>query len=137
MKDSYLITGGAGFIGINLADHYLGHNKRVTLFDNLSRRQTWENIKWLMERHEDRVKIVNGDVRQSDKTLSQLVDEVDVVYKVSGGEYTQDLELGIIWDDQDIGVCWPLESPFLSEKDAALPPLREADHNFVYQGSHQ
>ena len=63
-----------------------------------------------------------------------LSQEADVVYKVTGGEYAPDLERGIIWNDQEIGICWPVATPFLSEKDAILPPLKEADHNFVYEG---
>ena len=63
-----------------------------------------------------------------------LSDEADVVYKVTGGEYAPDLERGIIWNDPEIGIRWPVENPFLSQKDADLPRLKEADHNFVYEG---
>ena len=59
-----------------------------------------------------------------------LSDEANVVYKVAGGEYSPDLERGIIWNDPDIGIRWPSVSPLLEEKDALLPRLREADHNF-------
>ena len=34
MKGNFVITGRAGFIGTNLADHYLSKDKRVTIFDN-------------------------------------------------------------------------------------------------------
>ena len=63
--------------------------------------------------------------------FSVLSDEANVVYKVVGGEYHPDLERGIIWNDPDIGICWPSASPLLAEKDALLPLLREADHNFM------
>ena len=33
----HLITGGAGFIGSNLADHYLSQGLQVTILDNFSR----------------------------------------------------------------------------------------------------
>ena len=33
-----LITGGAGFIGCNLAAHFIRAGHAVTIFDNLSRR---------------------------------------------------------------------------------------------------
>ena len=61
-----------------------------------------------------------------------LSDEANVVYKVAGGEYSPDLERGIIWNDPDIGIRWPSASPLLAEKDAHLPLLSEADHNFAY-----
>lgn len=35
-KKSILITGGAGFIGSNIARHFLNKNWRITVFDNLS-----------------------------------------------------------------------------------------------------
>jgi len=36
MAKNYLITGGAGFIGSNYADHLLGRGAEVTIFDNFS-----------------------------------------------------------------------------------------------------
>ena len=66
-----------------------------------------------------------------------LSDEADVVYKVTGGEYAPDLERGIIWNDPEIAIRWPVDRPFLSEKDAVLPPLKEADHSFVHEGNHR
>ncbi len=41
-----LITGGAGFIGTNVALSYLEQNRRVHIFDNLARsavKKTWRN----------------------------------------------------------------------------------------------
>ena len=79
MKDNYLITGGAGFIGTNLAKHYLEHNKRVTIFDNFSRAGTESNVAWLKKHFEDRVRIVRGDVRSPGKEFARLVEETEVV----------------------------------------------------------
>jgi len=59
-----------------------------------------------------------------------LSDKADFVYKVSD-EYDPDLDSGIRWNDPDIGIDWPLSDPLLSEKDAELPLLREADINFM------
>ncbi|MFQ3661123.1 MAG: NAD-dependent epimerase/dehydratase family protein, partial [Chloroflexaceae bacterium] len=42
-----LITGGAGFIGCNLAHRLLMRGHRVTVFDNLSRPCTPHNLDWL------------------------------------------------------------------------------------------
>ena len=60
-----------------------------------------------------------------------LSDVADVIYQVTA-EYAPDLDRGIIWDDPDIGITWPIERPDLSAKDAAQPRLRDADNNFVY-----
>ena len=58
-----------------------------------------------------------------------LSEEADVLYKVTV-EYARDLDRGILWNDPDIGIRWPIAEPILSPKDAQLPRLREADNSF-------
>jgi CDP-paratose 2-epimerase len=58
-----LITGGAGFIGTNLADRLLSSGRSVTVFDNLSRPGVDQNLRWLRERHGDQVHIEVADIR--------------------------------------------------------------------------
>ncbi len=60
-----------------------------------------------------------------------LSSEADVLYKVSE-EYTPTHERGIIWNDPEIAVKWPVQNPLLAKRDASLPTLREADNNFIY-----
>lgn len=84
MKDNYLITGGAGFIGTNLADHYLSNGRKVTIFDNFSRAGTEINGRWLLEKHgPDRLRIVRGDVRRPGREFQKLVEEAEVVYHLA------------------------------------------------------
>ncbi len=65
-----------------------------------------------------------------------LSDEAEVVYKCTA-EYSPDDDRGIIWNDKDIGINWPVKNPILSEKDKKHPPLREADNNFIYEPSRE
>jgi dTDP-4-dehydrorhamnose 3,5-epimerase len=58
-----------------------------------------------------------------------LGDAAGVAYKVTA-DYAPDLDRGIRWDDPEIAVQWPVADPVLSPKDAALPTLADADHNF-------
>jgi dTDP-4-dehydrorhamnose 3,5-epimerase len=58
-----------------------------------------------------------------------LSGEADVLYKVTE-EYAPDLDRGILWNDPDIGIRWPIAEPILSPKDTQLPVLRQADNNF-------
>jgi CDP-paratose 2-epimerase len=61
-----LITGGAGFIGSNLADALLQQGKRVVVFDNLSRRGAEQNLERLQSLYGDGLQFVLGDVRDFD-----------------------------------------------------------------------
>ncbi len=51
-----------------------------------------------------------------------ISDEVDFIYKVSS-EFAPDFDAGIRWDDSEIGIKWPIETPLLSSKDANLPRI--------------
>ena len=55
-----------------------------------------------------------------------LTDDAEVNYMVSA-EYHPASERGIIWNDPDIAVDWPLASPLLSDKDMRFPPLARAE----------
>ena len=60
-----------------------------------------------------------------------LSDIADVMYKCTD-EYSPADDRGIIWNDPDINIAWPLNDPVLSGKDRIHPLLREADNNFTY-----
>ncbi len=77
-----LITGGAGFIGSNLADHFLGQGDAVVVYDNLSRPGTEENLRWLEANHPQRLEVVRGDVRHAE-AVADVVKDVDVVYHLA------------------------------------------------------
>jgi CDP-paratose 2-epimerase len=57
-----LVTGGAGFIGTNVAHRLLSQGERVIIFDNLSRPGVEENLKWLNSIHPE-AEILIADVR--------------------------------------------------------------------------
>ncbi len=79
----HLITGGAGFIGCNLADTLLGRGEDVTVLDNLSRPLTPLNLEWLRERHGSRVHFVQADVRDADAMRAAVAGH-QVVYHLAG-----------------------------------------------------
>ena len=62
-----LITGGAGFIGSNLAERLLGDpDVHVRIFDNLSRCGVQHNLDWLQALDASRrLTVVHGDVRDA------------------------------------------------------------------------
>ena len=53
-----------------------------------------------------------------------LTEEVHLLYKCTE-EYDSSLDRGIIWNDPDIAIEWPIKDPLLSNKDKDLPSLRD------------
>ena len=79
-----LVTGGAGFIGCNLADRLLDMGQAVTIYDNLSRRGAPSNLDWLASVHgADSFEFIRGDVRDHTR-LAQAARGQDVIYHLAG-----------------------------------------------------
>ena len=53
-----------------------------------------------------------------------LSDVADLHYKVSR-TYDRDDEGGVLWNDPDIGIAWPVKPASISPRDAAYPRLRD------------
>jgi CDP-paratose 2-epimerase len=60
-----LITGGAGFLGTNLAHRLLSDGQPVIIFDNLARPGVNDNLAWLRERHGQHMEVHVADVRDT------------------------------------------------------------------------
>jgi len=65
-----------------------------------------------------------------------LSDYAEIQYLVTG-EYNNKAESGILWNDHEIGINWPVKNPILSEKDKNAQTLKEwlkrpESDNFVY-----
>lgn len=86
MSTNVLITGGAGFIGSNLAEHWFAKGSRVTVFDNLSRPGggARKNIEYLLAKYaaEPRFRFIQGDVRDLPQ-IRDAMGDVDVVFHVA------------------------------------------------------
>jgi dTDP-4-dehydrorhamnose 3,5-epimerase len=67
--------------------------------------------------------------------LCTLEADTVVIYKVSS-YYAPDHDLGLAWNDPDLGIDWPVgeAEAKLSDKDRRQPRLRAFDSPFVYQG---
>lgn len=75
-----LITGGAGFIGTNLANRLLESGRSVLLFDNLSRPGVERNLQWLRDKHGERVQIEVADVRDPFALLRAVEESSEVFH---------------------------------------------------------
>ena len=65
-----------------------------------------------------------------------LSDFAEIQYKCSG-LYSNKAESGILWNDPEIGIVWPIDNPQLSEKDKVAQTLEEwlateNSNNFQY-----
>ncbi len=58
-----------------------------------------------------------------------LSNGANVLYKTTQ-EYSSEHEGGIIWNDPDLNISWPVDDPILSKKDQTLPFLRNLDGDF-------
>ncbi len=77
-----VITGGAGFIGSNLAHRLINEGHQVVVYDDLSRLGTDKNVEWLQATHGDVWALVQADVRDFD-ALHAAVAGADVVYHLA------------------------------------------------------
>jgi len=78
-----LITGGAGFVGSNLAAYLLDKKHKVTVFDSLARHGSSENLAWL--RTLGLADFIHGDIRNA-FDVEQVIKSVqpDVIFHLAG-----------------------------------------------------
>lgn len=79
----YLITGGAGFLGSNLAREVIERGDALVVFDNLSRLGSEKNLSWLQSSAP--FTFVNGDIRNADDIERAIKNEKpDVIFHLAG-----------------------------------------------------
>lgn len=78
-----LITGGCGFLGSNLAAHGIKNGYWITVFDNLSRYGSADNLKWLESI--GKFHFVHGDIRNKNDVETVIKNgEFDTVFHLAG-----------------------------------------------------
>ncbi len=77
-----LITGGAGFIGTNLAARLLNDGREVVIFDNLMRPGAERNLRWLHDTYRHGLKVQIVDVRDP-HLVRNAVHEAGCVYHLA------------------------------------------------------
>ena len=79
----YLITGGCGFLGSNLAAEVLQRGDELFVFDNLYRTGTEQNLKWLQSL--GKFKFYHSDIRSYNDVEYAVKDcKPDVIFHLAG-----------------------------------------------------
>lgn len=76
-----LITGGAGFIGCNLASKLMKTGHHVTVLDNLSRKGSKRNLDWLRE--QGNLDFIHADIRDAN-AVNEAARSQDAIYHLAG-----------------------------------------------------
>lgn len=78
-----LINGGCGFLGSNLASYGIKNGYDVTVFDNLSRLGSSQNLEWLRSLGD--VKFIHGDTRNKNDVETVIKNgQFDSVFQLAG-----------------------------------------------------
>src|SRR4029450_5839093 len=77
-----LITGGAGFIGTNVAHRLLAAGQEVLIFDNLSRPGVEQNLQRLCMQHGNRVRVCVADIRKA-SAIRKAVQQASQVFHLA------------------------------------------------------
>jgi CDP-paratose 2-epimerase len=125
-----LITGGAGFIGTNLAHRLLSEGRPVLIYDNLSRAGVEQNLAWLRGQHGDLVQFKLGDTRNRE-VLRKAVQNASQIFHFAA-QVAVTTSLNNPTDDFDVNARGTLN---LLEAMRSLddpPPLIFTSTNKVY-----
>ncbi len=89
-----LITGGAGFVGSNLAERLLQDaGARVRIFDDLSRRGVEQNLTWLSGLvNSNQLEFVRGDIRNASAVYKAAKDATEIYHLAAQVAVTTSIE---------------------------------------------
>ncbi len=128
-----VITGGAGFIGANLAAALLNDGYRVTLYDNLSRPGATHNLAWLTRRFGDeRVVLRRGDIRDAAGTTQALADADTIIHLA--GQVAVTTSVANPREDFDINALGTFNVLEAARASGRNPILLYSSTNKVYGG---
>ena len=127
-----LITGGAGFIGTNLARRLLEAGRRVLVFDNLSRPGVERNLQWLHDTYGGQLGVYVGDIRDL-ATVKQVMQQAEQVFHFAAQvAVTTSLDLPI--SDFEINARGIVNLLEAIRAQPVPPPLVFTSTNKVYGG---
>jgi CDP-paratose 2-epimerase len=130
-----LITGGAGFIGSNLAARLLRDTgASVRILDNLSRRGVGLNVQWLrrLAPEGSRLEIVTGDVRNSAQAAAAVQGVTEIYHLAAQVAVTTSVENPI--EDFEVNAHGTLNILEAARRSPLRPMVLYTSTNKVYGG---
>lgn len=125
-----LVTGGAGFIGSNIADRLASEGHEVAIYDALCRPGVERNLEWLQRRHPGRIFTLIADIRERDRLRRAVADSKAVFHMAAQVAVTTSLEDPRL--DFEINVLGTMELLDALRLEAPGTPLIFASTNKVY-----
>ena len=130
LPGSVLITGGAGFIGSNLADALLREGRDVIIFDNLSRKGVEHNLHWLTRRHGKRLTFRSGDLRDAAAVAAVVAQASSVAHLAAQVAVTA--SLADPWEDFSVNMLGTMHVLEAIRRKGGSMPVVFASTNKVY-----
>ncbi len=106
----FLVTGGAGFIGSNIAQHLLRHDHFVRVLDNFSSGKE-ENLDFAKDLGRDKYELIRGDIRDKG-VCEQACDGMDyVLHQAALRSVPKSMKDPVSYNDVNInGVLYMLQA---------------------------
>ena len=98
-KHTFLVTGGAGFIGSNICETLLEYGQRVKCLDNFSTGKR-ENISNLIIN--PNFELIEGDIRDFQVCVSSTKDVDFVLHQAAWGSVPRSIEMPIVYEEVNI-----------------------------------
>ncbi|HET7299072.1 MAG TPA: NAD-dependent epimerase/dehydratase family protein [Oleiagrimonas sp.] len=127
-----VVTGGAGFIGCNLADRLASEGRRVRLLDNLSRAGVEKNLRWLRERHGKAIEFVPCDTRDRPAVREAIAGATQIFHLAAQVAVTTSLDDPLT--DFEINLGGTLNLLDAARRQPRVPGIVFASTNKVYGG---
>jgi CDP-paratose 2-epimerase len=127
-----VITGGAGFIGTNVAHRLLGAGTPVVVLDNLSRPGVEQNLEWLRQTHGRLVRAEVADVRDEAAVRRAVAGARQVVHLAAQVAVTTSLADPVV--DFEVNARGTLNVLNAMRSLGDPPPLVFTSTNKVYGG---
>jgi CDP-paratose 2-epimerase len=127
-----VVTGGAGFIGCNIAARLATAGQRVRIVDSLARSGVEDNLVWLRSRFGDRIEFVPCDIRDRHQVADVLDGAARIFHLAGQVAVTSSLDDPIT--DFDINLGGALNVLEAARRQRHVPPVIFASTNKVYGG---